>query len=309
MPAPIARHVRAALRSDRRQARALADARASGAPITLDTLWPDLRAVMTWLGAGCAGAAAQVRALLPAHARAIDAGYVASEVRGTVVVDAERNLALPLLEHVFFEFAPVDAWDSGDRATLLLPEIEEGQSYYVLVTTAGGLVRYDMHDVVRVTGRIGRTPTLAFVRKGSGVTSLTGEKLTEEQVNLAVTAVAARAALNVPFHVVVADADSNRYIAYVEARAPAAHCDTLASALDAELAALNIEYASKRSSGRLRPLLLVLLDPAHGVRVPRARRAQGSARVTVQGAVAAECRRASISTSPHSRPAGDEHAP
>lgn len=264
VPAPIARHVRAALRSDRHQARVLADARASGAPITLDTLWPDLRAVMTWLGAGCAGAAAQVRALLPAHARAIDAGYVASEVRGTVVVDAERNLALPLLEHVFFEFAPVDAWDSGDRATLLLPEIEEGQSYYVLVTTAGGLVRYDMHDVVRVTGRIGRTPTLAFVRKGSGVTSLTGEKLTEEQVNLAVTGVAARAALNVPFHVVVADADSNRYIAYVEARAPAAHCDTLASALDAELAALNIEYASKRSSGRLRPLLLVLLDPGTG---------------------------------------------
>ena len=264
LPAALAARVRAALKPSRQQARAIADADDSGAPITLDTLWPELRAVMTWLGAGCAGAAAQVRALLPPRARAIDAGYVASEVRGTVVVDAERNLALPLLEHVFFEFAPVDAWDSGNRATLLLTEIEEGQSYYVLVTTAGGLVRYDMHDVVRVTGRIGRTPTLEFVRKGRGVTSLTGEKLTEDQVNLAVTTVAARAALSVPFHVVVADTAANRYVAYVEARARVDQRDALASALDAELAALNIEYAGKRASGRLRPLELTLLMPGAG---------------------------------------------
>jgi hypothetical protein len=264
LPATLARRVRAALKPDRAQARVLASARASGAPITLETLWPELRAVMTWLGAGCAGAAAQVRALLPADARAIDAGYVASEVRGTVVVDAARNLALPLLEHVFFEFAPVDAWDSGDRATLLLTEIEEGRTYYVLVTTAGGLVRYDMQDVVRVTGRIGRTPTLEFVRKGRGVTNLTGEKLTEEQVNLAVITAATRAALTVPFHVVVADAATNRYVAYVETPAQAARRDELASAIDSELAALNIEYAGKRASGRLRPLALVVLAPGTG---------------------------------------------
>ena len=55
--------------------------------------------------------------MLPPGARMIDAGYVASELRGTVVVDAERDLALPLLEDVFFEFVPVEAWDRGVRAT------------------------------------------------------------------------------------------------------------------------------------------------------------------------------------------------
>jgi hypothetical protein len=220
---------------------------------------------MTWLGAGCAAAAAGVRAQLPPRARAVDAGYVASEVRGTVVVDAERNLALPLLEHVFFEFAPVDAWDAGDRRTLLLHEIVEGRSYFVLVTTAAGLVRYDMHDVVRVTGRIGRTPTLEFVRKGRGVTSLTGEKLTEDQVNLAITAVAARAGFHVPFHIVVADAASSGYVAYVETSAlDGARLGTIAAALDAELTALNIEYAGKRASARLRPLRVVLLAEGAG---------------------------------------------
>jgi hypothetical protein len=283
LPAGLAARVRATLRPSPEQARVIADARDGGASLTLDTLWPELRAIMTWLGAGCAGAAAEVRALLPPRARTIDAGYVASEVRGTVVVDAERNLALPLLEHVFFEFAPVDAWDSGDRATLLLTEIEEGRSYYVLVTTAGGLVRYDMHDVVRVTGRIGRTPTLEFVRKGRGVTSLTGEKLTEDQVNLAIATVAERAALRVPFHVVVADAAASRYVAYVEARTREGQADALARALDAELAALNIEYAGKRASARLRPLALVLLakDAGHAYREHVVRKGQREAQFKV----------------------------
>ena len=47
----------------------------------------------------------------------IDAGYVASEVHGTVVVDAERNLALPLLENVFFEFVPVRGLGMRGSAT------------------------------------------------------------------------------------------------------------------------------------------------------------------------------------------------
>jgi hypothetical protein len=70
--------------------------------------------------------------------------------------------------------------------------------------------------------------------------------------------------LHVPFHVVVADAAANRYVAYVEAPTQAAQCDALASAIDAELARLNIEYAGKRSSGRLKPLALVALAPGTG---------------------------------------------
>ncbi len=147
---------------------------------------------MTWLGGGCSVAAEAVRQKLPPAARMIDAGYVASEVHGTVVVDAERNLALPLLESVFFEFVPVEDWNAGQRDTLLLHELERGRDYHIVVTTLGGLVRYHMNDVVRVTGKVGATPTLAFVRKGRGVTNITGEKLAEDQVNLAVAGLARR---------------------------------------------------------------------------------------------------------------------
>ena len=251
----IAQHVRRFLKSSPGQARVLA---ATG-PVQLAQLWPRLRAVMTWLGAGSATAASHVRTLLPSGVRMVDAGYVASEVRGSVVVDAERGLALPLLEDVFFEFVPTEAWDAGERATLLLHELEQGASYRVLVTTLGGLVRYDMNDIVRVTGEIGRTPTLAFVRKGRGVTSITGEKVTEDQVNLALADVARAAEVAVPFYVVVADAGAASYCAYVEGATEPQRVVALAAALDAKLAALNIEYASKRASGRLRPLRMVAL--------------------------------------------------
>jgi hypothetical protein len=116
-----------------------------------------------------------------------------------------------------------------------------------------------MNDVVRVTGIVGRTPTLAFVRKGRGVTSITGEKVAEDQIGLAMAAVARAAGVGVPFYVVVADAASASYCAYVEGNAESHRVVALAGALDAELAALNIEYAAKRASGRLRPLRVVAL--------------------------------------------------
>ena len=231
-----------------------------GGSLTIGDVWPELRSVMTWLGGGCSVAAAAVRQKLPSSARMIDAGYVASEVHGTVVVDAERNRALPLLESVFFEFVPVDDWNAGRRDTLLLHELSEAGDYHIVVTTLGGLVRYHMNDVVRVTGKVGATPTLAFVRKGRGVTNITGEKLAEDQVNLAVAGLLAGAGLRTPFYVFVADAAKAGYTAYIETgRANQPAFENLAGPLDQALRKSNIEYDSKRGSGRLKPLRLVAL--------------------------------------------------
>ena len=69
-----------------------------------------------------------------------------------------------------------------------------GRRYYVLFTTAAGLYRYFMNDLVEVTGFFHRTPLLRFVQKGKGVTSLTGEKLYEAQAIEAVQDVSGAAA-------------------------------------------------------------------------------------------------------------------
>ncbi|MEY2765631.1 MAG: hypothetical protein RL552_536 [Actinomycetota bacterium] len=225
---------------------------ATSSQVTLADIWPRLRTVITWLGGGCAIAAAAVREQLPDGAVMVDAGYVASEVRGTVVVDIENNLALPMLGDVFFEFVPAAKWEAGERETMLLHELEVGTDYHVIITTVAGLLRYHMNDVVRVSGRIGRTATLQFVRKGRGVTNITGEKLSEDQIH------AAMALLPTPplFYIVLADASRSVYRAHIEIEGDAAD---IAVALDASLCRSNLEYDAKRMSGRLSPIEVSLL--------------------------------------------------
>ncbi|MDR2195568.1 MAG: GH3 auxin-responsive promoter family protein, partial [Gallionellaceae bacterium] len=233
------------------------EALAERGEITLADLWPRLRTVITWLGGGCAIAAATVRAQLPSGAMMTDGGYVASEVRGTIVMDLERNLALPMLGDVFFEFVPASDWEAGGRDTLLLHELELDADYHVIVSTCAGLLRYHMNDVLRVTGRIGNTPTLQFMRKGRGVTNITGEKLSEDQIH------AALAALPAPplFYIVLADARRAVYRAHIEASGDPVE---LAAAIDAHLRRNNLEYEAKRASGRLKPLEVVLLRAGTG---------------------------------------------
>jgi hypothetical protein len=251
----VVREVAPLLAADKSRAKALGRLLATGRPAEIGDVWPDLRAIVTWLGGGCAVAAEAVRRQLPAQARMVDAGYVASEARGTIVLDVARGLALPLLDDVFFEFVPVDAWDRGVRDTLLLHELAGGQDYHVIVTTAAGLLRYHMNDVVRAGPRIGATPSLAFIRKGRGVTNITGEKLSEDQVHAAMAAGAPAPS----FFVVLADTAASRYRAHVEFAGPAPESETFSRELDERLAAVNIEYAAKRASGRLLPIEVRML--------------------------------------------------
>lgn len=254
--------VRRALFPAPARARALDEAAGRGEP-TIGDLWPNLAGVVTWRGGSCALAADAVGRALPPNAMLIEAGYVATELRGTVVVDAARGLALPVLEHVFFEFVRADEWDAGCRDTLLLHELDAGCDYQVIVTTAGGLTRYWINDVLRTGPSIGATPTLSFVRKGRGVTNITGEKLTEEQVNAAMSVLARRFDCDVPFYLMLADEARSLYVAAIELDRPV-DAANLAGALEAELCRLNIEYASKRSSGRLAALEIRRLGAGAG---------------------------------------------
>jgi len=57
--------------------------------------------------------------------------------------------------------------------------LREANDYEVVVTTSGGLWRYRLGDRVRVTGFIGKTPSLKFLGRGDDVSDFFGEKLSE----------------------------------------------------------------------------------------------------------------------------------
>jgi hypothetical protein len=98
---------------------------------------------------------------------------------------------------------------------------------------------------------------LQFVQKGKGVTSITGEKLYESQVLAAVGATMSDAGCSARFIMMLADETSRTYRLYVEGEADAGArpaAQTLAELVDAKLQESNIEYLTKRESGRLGPL-------------------------------------------------------
>lgn len=228
-------------------------------------LWPELRLVVTWT---CASAGIAVDALkreLGPRTRVLELGYVSSEFRGTVTLGRRAGTGLPTLDTHFFEFVEREAWDIGEPEFLTLDALKKGVDYYVIVTTPSGLYRYFINDLVRVTGRLHRTPLMKFAQKGKGVTNITGEKLYEAQVLAAVRAVMATAGNAARFVMTLADEQACRYRIYVEPgpgeRPGAAE---LARSMDAKLCELNIEYHAKRESGRLGAPYAAWLTPETG---------------------------------------------
>lgn len=218
-------------------------------------LWPSLALVTTWTGGSCGIPLGALRTQLPPAAKVMELGYQATEFRGTLPLEAGSPGGLPPLHHHYFEFADRDAWDLGRTGTLTLSELSEGPQYYVIITTAAGLYRYFMNDLVEVTGWLHRTPLLRFVQKGRGVTNITGEKLYEGQVIAAVDAACEAVGLVPRFYVVTADEAAAGYRAYIEPDSdPGFDAAALGLAIDRRLSALNIEYDAKRKSGRLSQL-------------------------------------------------------
>ncbi|MEP6592071.1 MAG: GH3 auxin-responsive promoter family protein [Acidobacteriota bacterium] len=235
------------------------------AELTFANVWPDIRLLTTWTGGSCGIALGRLRARLPPATAVMELGYQSTECRGTIALNLETTGGLPPLTHHFFEFVEQSMWDHGRPACQTLGELEVGRTYYVLITTASGLYRYFMNDLVEVTGVFQGTPLLRFVQKGRGVTSLTGEKLYEAQTIESVCDVASRCGFASSFFVMVADEQASAYRLFVEPD-DAAHPDAqrVAAQIDHRLGQLNIEYYGKRASGRLRPLNLMWLKPGAG---------------------------------------------
>src|SRR4029079_15282110 len=88
----------------------------------------------------------------------------------------------------FFEFV------APDGTVALAHELSRDMDYRVVITTGGGLYRYDLSDRVRVDGFVHATPSLRFIGKDDRISDRCGEKLSDGFVANALTALFARRA-------------------------------------------------------------------------------------------------------------------
>lgn len=182
-----------------------------------------------------------------------DLGLLASEGRMTLpFANSTPSGVLDIWSHVF-EFIPESEIDSKSPVALGAHEVEEGRSYYIVPTTSYGLYRYHISDLVRVTGFIGRTPTIEFLGKGHRFANLTGEKLSEHHVTKAIDAALKTVPLPLETYslIPVWDEATPYYGIFLEEDRSEPLLKRFLQMLDRELSGQNIEYASKRQSGRL----------------------------------------------------------
>jgi hypothetical protein len=193
-----------------------------------------------------------------------DLGLIASEGRMTIPLEDNSPAGVPDITTHYFEFIPEREIDSKQPTMLGVHELEQGQHYFMVPTTAAGLYRYDLHDLVRVTGFYGKTPKLEFLSKGSHIASLTGEKISEYQVTHAAASVTRNLGLPLPVYTLAPVWDDRQpyYGFFVEAGTWSGEAVfKFLKEFDAALSTANTEYASKRSSRRLGPVRAETLPP------------------------------------------------
>jgi hypothetical protein len=192
-----------------------------------------------------------------------DVGLIASEGRITIPFeDSTPGGVLDITSH-YFEFVPESEADSPHPVVLAAHELVEGGKYFILPTTAFGLYRYNIHDLVRVTGFFNRTPVVEFLNKGAHFANITGEKLSEYHVTRTMMEALRDLDMSLTAYSLVPcwDDEQPYYGLFVERgdfldRDQALH---LAGELDRRLGTINMEYASKRDSRRLGPIRVDLI--------------------------------------------------
>ena len=224
--------------------------------------WPRLRLIGCWKG-GTVGIRLKEFPRWFARTTPVrDLGYMASEAQITLPISDSGSAGILAVDDNFYEFIPESEIDNASPPVLTCAELQEGSSYYLIITTPGGLYRYDINDVVRVAGFYNRTPLIEFVRKGRDVTNITGEKLHVNQVIRAMEQAQNATGLAVQHFQAFADLEKSRYVFLLEFHGPYPPEQELwrmLDELDASLCVLNIEYAQKRESRRLAAPVLWLM--------------------------------------------------
>jgi GH3 auxin-responsive promoter len=266
---PPAIHAQLGLRPDPARARQLEGIAANaGGTLLPGLVWPRLAAIGCWKGGTVGSYLVKFESYFPRQPPVRDLGYLATELHGSIPLSDNSDAGVLAVLTNVVEFRPADDGGSPDGRNLLrIEQLEVGQRYFIFVTNAAGLYRYDMNDIVEVVGKYAGTPLIRFVQKGKGVVSYTGEKLYESQILAAVDEAFAARRGRYQFIAAVAaiapgeSVPSLTFLVEFDDPVDDGAGAALAAELDAALSRHNSEYESKRSSSRYGSPVLRLVRP------------------------------------------------
>lgn len=225
--------------------------------------WPNLALVECWTGGTVGMYFQELFKYFPSHVKVRDFGYVSTEARCSLPISDDGPSGILTIGTNFYEFIPEEDYEKENPRYLTVEKLEKGKRYYVIFTTSGGLYRYNIDDIIKVSGFYNKTPVIEFIQKGKNVSSATGEKLYESQVISAIHKAKEITGIDVEF-----------FCACLEWQIPPSYSFLIEFAQEPDtnqkrhflnhvednLGKINIEYKAKRSSQRLGDPKLKVLE-------------------------------------------------
>lgn len=145
------------------------------------SLFPSLKYFSTWMGGNMSYA---INELFYYYGQKDIFELPSSASEGIFVIPNKLNTpgGIAAITSHFFEYIPEDQLSLATPDVLLVHELEVGKRYYLVITTSGGLYRYNIEDLYEVTGKWGNIPTLRFVSKVARQVSIANERINESDV-------------------------------------------------------------------------------------------------------------------------------
>jgi len=261
VPDEIRRSVEKSLEPSPLRARELKDILKEKKVLLPEYFWPNLKLIECWKS----GTVKIYLKELPQYfgdTPMRDFGCLSTEARASIPMGDSGRGGVLAINTNFYEFIPKEDMAKRQKRFLLSDELEEGREYFIIVTTPGGLYRYNIDDIVKVNGFFNKTPLIEFVQKGLNAVSLMGEKLYESQLNEAVNRAVEKNKILVEFFsACVQTGRPPRYVFLVEfdGSVSARGKRDLLRSIEEELGKENAEYKYVRDAQLLNPPVLKVI--------------------------------------------------
>jgi len=150
-------------------------------PELMQILFPKLKYIACWMG-GNMSHTLEALMQLTGPKTLHEMPFSASE--GVFGIPFKTNIegGIAAITSYFFEYIREEDIDKPDARAFSVWELELDQHYYQIVTTSAGLYRYNMEDLVRVTGFYNKTPVVQFISKKARQVSIGNERINENNV-------------------------------------------------------------------------------------------------------------------------------
>ena len=219
-----------------------------------EKIWKNLAVISCWGDAQAEFSFKSLKELFP-NTPLESKGLIATE--GFISFpNSISNAANLSIESHFFEFK-----DTTDDKILLSHELKVSKQYSVILTTSGGLYRYELGDIIEVTGFNETCPIIKFTGKKDYLVDMCGEKLSEIEVDYAIKKVLKNIKLEPSFWIFApkrVNSSSSKYVLFIQIK-NIENANIVSQEIDKELKR-NFHYKYCRELGQLDNVGVFLID-------------------------------------------------